>query len=127
MMSTPGAVRSGLMAPSSVRPRLEKNATCSSRSTAPTVSAAATEPGEPIEAPDDPLLPAAITKSAPYCAVSVLTALLRGIVPRRVTAAEAHVDDARSLLGHDPLRARDDARRAAGGERAVLGHAQRTV
>ncbi|HWO10950.1 MAG TPA: hypothetical protein VNN80_15755 [Polyangiaceae bacterium] len=73
------------MAPSTVRPRLEKSATWSSRSTAPTVSAAAIEPGDSIEGANEPLLPAETTnrevtprqtppsvitgRGAPLCAV----------------------------------------------------------
>ncbi len=77
-ISTPGAVMSGLIAPSPTRgPRLEKSASASSRSTAPTASAASAVPGEPTE-PSAPSLPAAITKSVPCCSVSVPTASSSG-------------------------------------------------
>ena len=78
-MSTPGAVMSGLMAPSPMRgPTLEKSASWSSRSTAPTVSAASALPGEPTVPSCGPELPAAITKSVPYCSDSELTASSSG-------------------------------------------------
>ena len=50
VMSTPGAVMSGLRAESPMRgPRLEKSANCSCLVTAPTVSASSALPGEPTE------------------------------------------------------------------------------
>ena len=82
-MPTPGAVTSGLTAPSPSRgPRLEKPARESSRSTAPTVSAASAVPGEPmVDWPLAPSLPAAMTNSESVDAVSALTAWLMGSVP----------------------------------------------
>ncbi|GAA3115468.1 hypothetical protein GCM10020001_038590 [Nonomuraea salmonea] len=47
VMLTPGAVMSGLIASSRRGPRLEKEASASSPSTAPTVSAELAAPGEP--------------------------------------------------------------------------------
>ncbi len=46
-MPTPGAVMSGLIASSRRGPRLEKDASASLPSTAPTVSAEVAAPGEP--------------------------------------------------------------------------------
>jgi hypothetical protein len=66
MTPTRGAVTSGLTAPSSERgPRLENEASESSRSTAPTVGAASAAPGVPTVDAPGPALPAATTKSAP--------------------------------------------------------------
>src|SRR6185369_11086895 len=63
-MSTPGAVSSGFRPPSPRRgPQLENQARLSLESTAPTVSAAEAAPGEPM--PPGPVLPAAMTNSAP--------------------------------------------------------------
>ncbi|ROP37471.1 hypothetical protein EDD40_2784 [Saccharothrix texasensis] len=76
--STPGAVMSGLTAPSPTRgPRLENAAMPSCRSTAPTVSAASALPGELIVSGRE-LLPAAITNSTPVRADSVFTASSNG-------------------------------------------------
>ena len=81
MMSTPGAVISGLRPASPSRgPRLEKSARPSLRSTAPTVSADAAAPGVPTVS-SWPSLPAATTNSVPVCAVMSLTAWLSGSVP----------------------------------------------
>ena len=80
-MSTPGAVISGLRPRSPRRgPRLEKSASWSSRSTAPTVSALGAAPGVPT-VESAPSLPAAMTKSAPLDALISSTAALIGSVP----------------------------------------------
>lgn len=87
-MPTPGAVTSGLTAASPRRgPRLEKEARESSRSTAPTVSAASAAPGDPTVDGPGPALPAATTKRVSVDAVRVLTAWLIGSVPS-VSASE---------------------------------------
>ena len=63
-MLTPGATMSGLIARLPGRgPRLEKNASRSRPSTAPTVRAAVAAPGEETVSSDGPLFPAAITNS----------------------------------------------------------------
>lgn len=81
-MSTPGAVISGLSPSSTKRgPRLEKSASWSLRSTAPTVRAASAAPGVPTVKLSGPLLPAAMTKRAPVSALSSSTATLIGSVP----------------------------------------------
>ncbi len=82
-MPTPGAVTSGLIAPSILGPRLEKPAMPSVRSIAPTVSAASALPGESIVRSPGPALPAATTNSVPYRADSVSTASSSGSVPSR--------------------------------------------
>ena len=79
-MSTPGAVISGFRAPSTRGPWLEKPATVSEESTAPTVSASVAAPGAPM-VPGAPELPAATTNSAPVWALSRSTAWLSGSVP----------------------------------------------
>ncbi len=77
VMSTPGAVTSGLMAPSPARgPVEEKSASLSLSSTAPTVSAASALPGEPIDW--GPSLPAAIANRMPFSAESLLTSASSG-------------------------------------------------
>ncbi len=110
-MSTPGAVMSGLTAPSPVRgPRLENTARLSSRSTAPTVSAASALPGEPTVSAA-PELPAAITNSVPYWAESVFTASSSGSTsgvsppPRLRFATSAPCSAAHTI----PLRIHDSA------------------
>ena len=80
-ISTPGAVTSGFIAPSPRRgPRLEKYASLSLPSTAPTVSASDAAPGEPTVS-SAPALPAAITNSAPLDFDKSSTAWLIGSVP----------------------------------------------
>jgi hypothetical protein len=67
MMSTPGAVMSGLIAKSPVRgPRPENPARTSDLSTAPTVSAWLAAPGLVTVSRPDPKFPAAIVKSTPF-------------------------------------------------------------
>ncbi|RPK83889.1 hypothetical protein EES45_05505 [Streptomyces sp. ADI97-07] len=78
MMPTPGAVMSGFSEPSAVGPVLENSAIRSLRSTAPTVSAEAALPGEPIVEAPGPSLPAAITKSMPLLADMRSTAASSG-------------------------------------------------
>ena len=70
---TPGAVRSGLSAPSMRGPRLEKSASSSDLSTAPTVRAESALPGELIDR-SAKSLPAAMTNSTPNSAVRFSTA-----------------------------------------------------
>lgn len=78
-MSTPGAVTSGLTAPPLIRgPVLEKSASLSARSTAPTVKASSALPGEPIEF--GPELPAATAKRTPFSAVTLLTCASSGSI-----------------------------------------------
>ncbi len=78
LMSTPGAVTSGLTAPSAmIGPLLENSASLSCLSTAPTVSASGASPGLPTQE-SQPSLPAAITKSVPYWRVRVETASVSG-------------------------------------------------
>ena len=60
-------------------PVLEKPARSSCLSTAPTVSADAAAPG--VEIVSGPALPAAITKSVPYCSESASTASDIGSLP----------------------------------------------
>ncbi len=82
VMATPGAVRSGLTPLSPTRgPRLEKSASRSDLSTAPTVSAASALPGDSTVCSPSPSLPAATTKSVPVSAESRLTASSTGSVP----------------------------------------------
>jgi hypothetical protein len=70
MMPAPGAVISGLTAPSPRRgPRLENDVIWSCLSTAPTVSAASAVPGEATVEAAGPALPAATTNSTPELAV----------------------------------------------------------
>ncbi|MGY3680215.1 hypothetical protein ACVWXU_003838 [Streptomyces sp. TE33382] len=81
VMSTPGAVTSGLMAPSPMRgPRLEKSASTSLSSTAPTVSAASALPGEPTVPAPSPSLPAAMANRTPLSADSLSTAASSGSI-----------------------------------------------
>src|SRR5579859_2475192 len=64
VMLTPGAVTSGLIAKVvSTGPRLEKNASRSWPSTAPTDSAALAAAGDPIDSSAGPEFPAAATNS----------------------------------------------------------------
>src|SRR6478752_5389703 len=80
VMSTPGAEMSGLSAPLFVSgPVLEKEASASCLSTAPTVSADAAAPGAEIDS--GPALPEAITKRVPYCSERVSTACDIGSLP----------------------------------------------
>ncbi|MBB5786473.1 hypothetical protein HD601_001048 [Jiangella mangrovi] len=73
-MPTPGAVMSGFGSLlSNTGPRLEKSASRSSRSTAPTVSADGASAGLPMQASHS-LLPAAMTKSVPCSALMRSTA-----------------------------------------------------
>ena len=82
MMSTPGALTSGLRPPLRTSgPRLEKEAMASSSSTAPTVSASLADPGELTVEASGPLLPAAMTNSVSEPSESSLTAWDRGFVP----------------------------------------------
>ncbi|CAM5583049.1 hypothetical protein SGRIM128S_06107 [Streptomyces griseomycini] len=77
VMSTPGAVTSGLMAPSPTRgPVEEKSASPSLPSTAPTVRAASALPGELTDW--GPELPAAMAKRMPFSADSLFTAASSG-------------------------------------------------
>ena len=76
----PGAVRSGLSAPSIRGPRLEKDANRSVRSTAPTVSAESALPGDQIDR-STPALPAEITNRVPNWAVRFSTACSTGSNP----------------------------------------------
>lgn len=79
VVSTPGAVTSGLTAPSPTRgPRLEKPASLSWSSTAPTVSAASALPGEPTVPAPEPSLPAAMANRTPFSADSLSTAASSG-------------------------------------------------
>ena len=79
---------------------------CRCLSTAPTVSAAAAAPGEPMVS--GPSLPAAMTNSVPYCADSASTACDIGSLPSvAIGVAEAHVDDLGARLGR-PLHAGED-------------------
>ncbi len=79
-MPTPGAVTSGLRPLSPMRgPLLEKYASESSRSTAPTDSAASAVLGE-LTVPVPPALPAAMTNNVPYWAVRSLTACSSGSI-----------------------------------------------
>ncbi len=85
-MSTPGAVTSGLRAPSMPGPRLEKSASTSLSSTAPTVRAAAALPGEPMVcSPKSPSLPAAMANRTPFSSESLFTpassASIAGVSP----------------------------------------------
>jgi hypothetical protein len=79
-MSTPGAVMSGLIAPSRRGPRLEKLASASDLLTAPTASASSALAGVPI-VPVPGTLPAATTKSVPCSAVREPTASSTGSMP----------------------------------------------
>ncbi len=80
VMSTPGAVTSGLMASSPTRgPVEEKSASLSLPSTAPTVRAASALPGEPIDS--GPSLPAAIANRMPFSAESLSTSASNGSIP----------------------------------------------
>src|SRR5207248_2630675 len=80
-MFTPGATISGFAAPSPSRgPRLEKSASRSCLSTAPTVSALDAAPGDSMLTAV-PSLPAATTNSLPVCAVSASRSRLTGSVP----------------------------------------------
>lgn len=77
-MPTPGAEISGFSDPPLLPgPRLEKSATLSSLSTAPTVSAFAARPGDRTVPAAGPAFPAAMTNRVPYCSLSRLTAWLR--------------------------------------------------
>jgi hypothetical protein len=81
-MSTPGAVMSGFMAKSPKRgPRLEKSASRSWTSTAPTVRAEVAAPGVSTVCSSGPELPAATTNRVRWLAVSRSTAWLTGSLP----------------------------------------------
>lgn len=114
MMSTPGAVRSGLIAWSPSRgPRLENPATWSWSSTAPTVRAASALPGLETGA-RLPLLPAEMTNKVPVRSDSVFTACSTGsssgvsVLPRlrlttlALTSVAAHSMPARIAESRAP-------------------------
>ncbi len=80
--ATPGAVRSGLTAPSPIRgPALENSAIRSSSSTAPTVSAASALPGEATVPRSGPLLPEATANRTPFSAETLFTCASIGSIP----------------------------------------------
>ena len=91
---------SGLSASSFMRgPALEKSASWSELSTAPTVSAASAAPGAPMVDGSGPLLPAAMTKSAPVSARQLVDGLAQRVVLGVPGAdAQAHADHLGALV-----------------------------
>ena len=66
--ATPGAVKSGLMRPSAVGPRDEKNAIVPSESSAPMANTESPSAGVQIDREPGPSFPAAVTTRIPRCA-----------------------------------------------------------